>query len=97
MYGQGQAGTARADEQPMPPIEPISSVHQNTITMLIDANNALSQLLNKVRGSQPEKTNELAKMPEKHVLGDSRAIRELAGAVYEKANELHRYIGHDKQ
>ena|SRR5579863_7890620 len=82
-----------------PPIEPVSAVHQNTLSVLTDATNSLSQLLTKVRGSQPERTigeDAVAKTPERHLLGDARTVRELAARIYEQANELHRYIGHEK-
>jgi hypothetical protein len=99
MYAIGQAGSQRDETltQPPPPIEPISSVHQNTIGILGDANNALSQVLAKVRGNQPEPmNNKLEKMPERFILADARTIRDLAGQIFEKVNDLHRYIGHDK-
>lgn len=95
MYGSGTQA-ARDVEMPSPPIEPVSTVHENTLSILRDADNALSVLLSKVRGSQPEKAGELAKMPERHLLGDARAVRQLAISVFEKAQELHHYIGHDK-
>jgi hypothetical protein len=93
------AATQQARDVPGPPIEPVSAVNQNTIGLLVDSDNSLSQLLSKVRGSQPEGVKgegNIAKMPERHILGDARALRELAGRIYEKAQELHRYIGHDK-
>lgn len=91
--------TAAADRaEQAPPIEPISSVNQHTASTLADANDALCVLLTKVRGSQPSEVgNKLGKMPERHVLGDARNLRELAAHVYEQIQELHRIIGHDKQ
>lgn len=94
MYGD-VAGTARPDVPPQ--IEPVSSVNQNTLAMLSDSNVALSNLLAKIRGSQPESTNKLEKVPERHMLADARLLRELAGQIFEKTQELHRYIGHEKQ
>lgn len=96
MYGNG-AVQNRELETATPPIEPISSVHQNTQNILIDANSALSSLLSKVRGSQPEQGKAgLEKVPERHLMADARSLRDLAGSIFEKAQELHRYIGHDK-
>ena len=94
MYGN-TAKDVQAQEKE-PPIEPISSVHQNTVSLLSDANGSLSQLLAKVRGSQPEQRSKLEKVPERNLLADARSLRDLAGSIFEKAQELHRYIGHDK-
>ena len=91
MYPQAQAA-----EQIAPPIEPVSSVNQNTMAILTDANSALAVLLAKVRGNQPEQGNKLEKVPERTILADARALRDLAGQIFEKSQELHRYIGHDK-
>ena len=94
MYGNGAGQQA---VETAPPIEPISSVHQNTVSILSDANNALSALLSKVRGSQPEQGNaKLEKVPERNVLADARILRDLAGSIFERVQELHHYIGHDK-
>jgi hypothetical protein len=94
MYGEQNAIPAR-DERP--PIEPVSAVHENTISILQDANKCLNVLLSKVRGSQPESGKAgLEKVPERNLLADSRALRELATQVFDKARELHDYIGHEK-
>lgn len=79
-----------------PPIEPVSSVNQNTMSILSDANESLEALLAKVRGNQPSKVNGIEKMPERHMLSDARNARDIAGQIFDKAQELHRYIGHDK-
>lgn len=80
------------------PIEPISSVNQNTINVLEDANTALEEALTKLRGAQPSAIagGKLEKMPERHILGDARRMRDLAGDIFQRTKELHRYIGHDK-
>jgi len=100
-YGTGaatQRNTARdvGLDVPAPPIEPVSAINQNTIQILAESNMALSGLLAKVRGNQPDSSNaKLEKVPERHVLADARALRDLAGCIFEKTQELHRYIGHD--
>ena len=93
MYGNAQTDRP---EVAATPIEQVSTIHQATISILNDANNALEALLSKVRGSQPSDTGKLEKMPERHVMADARTARDLAGHIFERVNDLHRYIGHDK-
>lgn len=100
MYGNGTSTGLDRNAAPSaaPPIEPVSSINQNTISSLSDASMALSNLLSKVRGLQPESGNGKPEKqaPERHVMSDARNIRELAGDIVMKVQELHNYIGHDK-
>lgn len=97
MYGNGAGAADTRTEQPQPPIEPVSSIHQNINCTLYDANNALDVLLAKVRGSQPSKVaGGIEKAIDRHVMADARSIRDLANQIMDKVNELHRFIGHDK-
>lgn len=97
MYGERITGNTARDVEvcqpaPAPPVEPISSIHSNTISTLIDADNALESALTKIRGTQPSEVGKLEKMPESYLLADARRIRHLAGEVYAKTQELHRYL-----
>lgn len=92
-YSTAGTSAIRSSEQPPPPVEPLGSINENSFVTLRDSNSSLDLLLSKVRGSQPSAANKVEKMPERHLLADARNLRNLASEIYEKAQELHRYIG----
>lgn len=98
MYGNGAtSATERVRPDIASPIEQVSSINDAAILTLRDASFALDQLLAKIRGSQPNKTEGGGeKVPERYLLTDAYAIRSLAQGISERVIELHRVIGHEK-
>lgn len=83
---QGPGG-ATSPESPAPR-ESLTSVNEEIAKTLAQSSEFLSKILVSIRGSQPEAQGNVAKMPERTLIGDVHGIRALAYEIQSKIQEV---------
>jgi hypothetical protein len=73
--------------------EPLGIIGEQTIHILSDANNHAERLLVKLRGSQPSNGAEAGKEPERSLILDAIAARNLASRLVDRLTEANDLLG----